>query len=235
MTRTEHDSPTDGPVGPARLGPARRGTGSRAVGFDLDLTLVDTRARILASAVAAFAELGADVPAERIVPHLGIPLADKVAALSPQLDVEAFVTAYREHYHRDGAPSAPAMPGARDALEAVRAHGDRTLVVTAKIDWMGTQAIAAAGLEPWVDALHGDRFAAAKSQALLQEGAWVYVGDHPGDMAAARGADAVAVAVTTGAHDAASLRAAGADVVLPSLTDFARWYDDAAGAATARD
>ena len=66
MTRTEHDSPTDGPVGPARLGPARRGTGSRAVGFDLDLTLVDTRARILASAVAAFAELGADVPAERI-------------------------------------------------------------------------------------------------------------------------------------------------------------------------
>ena len=120
---------------------ARREVGSRAVGFDLDLTLVDTRARILASAVAAFAALGARVPAELIVPHLGVPLADKVAALSPGLDVNAFVTAYRELYHRDDAPAAPAMPGAVAALAAVRRHGDRALVVTAKVDWMGRAAV----------------------------------------------------------------------------------------------
>lgn len=185
---------------------------------------MDTRARILASAVAAFADLGAHVPVELVVPHLGIPLADKVAALQPGLDVPAFVDAYRDHYHRDGAPPAPAMPGARTALEAVRAHGDRTLVVTAKVHWMGRRAAEEAGLLPYLDAVHGDRFAAAKSQALVQEGAWVYVGDHPGDMLAAHGAGALAVAVTTGAHDEDAMRAAGADVVLASLTDFAPWY-----------
>lgn len=205
---------------------ARREVGSRAVGFDLDLTLVDTRARILTSAVAAFAALGARVPAELIVPHLGVPLADKVAALSPGLDVNAFVTAYRELYHRDDAPAAPAMPGAVAALEAVRRHGDRALVVTAKVDWMGRAAVTEAGLAAHVDTLHGDRFAAQKSAALREEGAWVYVGDHPGDVLAARGADALAVAVTTGAHDEQALRAAGADVVLRSLTEFATWYDE---------
>lgn len=208
------------------LAGARREVTSRAVGFDLGLTLVDTRARILTSAVAAFDALGARVPAELIAPHLGVPLADKVAALSPGLDVDAFVTAYRELYHRDDAPAAPAMPGAVAALEAVRRHGDRVLVVTAKVEWMGRAAVTEAGLAPHIDALHGDRFAAQKSAALREEGAWVYVGDHPGDVLAARGADALAVAVTTGAHDEQALRAAGADVVLRSLTEFATWYEE---------
>lgn len=204
----------------------RREVTSRAVGFDLGLTLVDTRARILTSAVAAFDALGARVPAELIAPHLGVPLADKVAALSPGLDVDAFVTAYRELYHRDDAPAAPAMPGAVAALEAVRRHGDRVLVVTAKVEWMGRAAVTEAGLAPHIDALHGDRFAAQKSAALREEGAWMYVGDHPGDVLAARGADALAVAVTTRAHDEQALRAAGADVVLRSLTEFATWYEE---------
>ncbi|WP_245642746.1 HAD family hydrolase [Piscicoccus intestinalis] len=208
------------------LAGARREVTSRAVGFDLGLTLVDTRARILTSAVAAFDALGARVPAELIAPHLGVPLADKVAALSPGLDVDAFVTAYRELYHRDDAPAAPAMPGAVAALEAVRRHGDRVLVVTAKVEWMGRAAVTEAGLAPHIDALHGDRFAAQKSAALREEGAWMYVGDHPGDVLAARGADALAVAVTTGAHDEQALRAAGADVVLRSLTEFATWYEE---------
>lgn len=55
------------------LAGARREVTSRAVGFDLGLTLVDTRARILTSAVAAFDALGARVPAELIAPHLGVP------------------------------------------------------------------------------------------------------------------------------------------------------------------
>ena len=45
-------------------------------------------------------------------------------------------------------------------------------------------------------------------------------------MLAARGADALAVAVTTRAHDEQALRAAGADVVLRSLTEFATWYEE---------
>ena len=196
----------------------------RVVGFDLDLTLVDTRARILHSTMAAFADFDVPMEESRIVPHLGIPLADKVAALAPHLQAAPFVAAYRDHYHRDGAPYAPATPGALEALEAIHALGDRSVVVTAKVEWMGRDALADAGLLPRLDAVHGDLFAAQKSGALREEGAWVYVGDHPGDMQAAHGAGAIAVGVTTGANDEAALRRAGADVVLASLQEFRAWY-----------
>lgn len=99
--------------------------------------------------------------------------------------------------------------------------------MTAKIGWMGERAVADAGLSDYLAAVHGDLFATAKADALLAEGAWVYVGDHPGDVAAAQAANAIAVAVATGAHDESALRAAGADVVLTSLNDFAAWYNQA--------
>ncbi|WP_226346194.1 HAD family hydrolase [Agilicoccus flavus] len=197
----------------------------RTVGFDIDLTLVDTRERILRSVVAGFGDVGVTTTADAVVPHLGIPLAHKVAALAPGTDVDAFVAAYRRHYHAPDAPPSPALPGARAALEAVVARGDRVVVVSAKIDAMATAAVQEAGLGDLVAAVHGGAFAAGKSVPLRAEGAWVYVGDHPADVEAARGADAVAVAVATGSTDAAGLHAAGADVVLPDLRDFPAAYD----------
>lgn len=196
----------------------------RVVGFDLDLTLVDTRARILQATVAAFADFDVAMDPALVAPHLGIPLADKVAALAPHLEAAPFVAAYREHYYRGDAPHAPATPGASQALDAIHAAGDRAVVVTAKVEWMGRDALADAELLSRVDAVHGDLFAAQKSVALLREGAWAYVGDHPGDMQAARGAGAIAVGVTTGANDERALRRAGADVVLAGLSDFPVWY-----------
>ena len=84
-------------------------------------------------------------------------------------------------------------------------------------------SLAEAGLDELVDAVHGELFAAEKATALLAEGATVYVGDHPGDMAAAEAAGAYALGVATGANDEAALKAAGADEVLASLEDFPGW------------
>jgi phosphoglycolate phosphatase-like HAD superfamily hydrolase len=50
----------------------------------------------------------------------------------------------------------------------------------------------------------------------------VYIGDTPVDVAAARAAGMGAVAVLTGAGDAAQLAAAGADWILPSLDALGR-------------
>jgi len=50
------------------------------------------------------------------------------------------------------------------------------------------------------------------------------VGDTPSDMVGARVADAVAVGVTSGPHDADELISAGADVVLESLVEFRPWF-----------
>lgn len=76
------------------------------------------------------------------------------------------------------------------------------------------------------DVVVGGLFAAEKGVRLAAAGAQVYVGDHPGDIEAARVAGAVAVAVTTGPHDIAQLEACGPDVVLPDLTGFPAWLAD---------
>ena len=49
------------------------------------------------------------------------------------------------------------------------------------------------------------------------------MGDHIGDVTAARAADAMAVAVATGPNSAEDLAASGADVVLPDLSRFPAW------------
>ncbi|GAB7043668.1 MULTISPECIES: haloacid dehalogenase-like hydrolase [Catenuloplanes] len=53
----------------------------------------------------------------------------------------------------------------------------------------------------------------------------ILIGDTPLDVAAAHAAGAAAIAVATGRYTAAELRAAGAAVVLPDLTDTARLVD----------
>ena len=115
------------------------------------------------------------------------------------------------------------MPGAVDALRCVRSAGGRTVVVSAKFTPAVHNALAEAGLTELVDVVYGELFAQDKATALIAEGASIYVGDHPGDIAAAQAANAYAVGVTTGANDEAALLAAGADFVLPDLHTFVDW------------
>ncbi|HLL35090.1 MAG TPA: HAD hydrolase-like protein, partial [Streptomyces sp.] len=68
-----------------------------------------------------------------------------------------------------------------------------------------------------------DLWAEAKAVALREHGAGVYVGDHLGDIRAARAAGALSVTVATGPFGADELRAAGTDVVLAGLTAFPEW------------
>jgi phosphoglycolate phosphatase len=79
----------------------------------------------------------------------------------------------------------------------------------------------ALGIE--VAAVVGDVWSTGKAPALRELGAEVYVGDHIGDVTAARAADAMAVAVATGPNSAEDLAASGADVVLPDLSRFPAW------------
>ncbi len=198
-------------------------TAPLTVGFDLDLTLVDSHERIISAYIRALRDLGVEVSSHDLVPHLGIPLTHTAAAVAPAVDADALVLRYRHYYDEPDAPRTLAMPGAADALRCVRAAGGRTVVVSAKFIPAVHKALAEAGLTDLVDVVYGELFAADKASALIAEGASVYVGDHPGDMAAANAAHAYAVAVTSGANDEDALRAAGAAVTLTNLQAFAPW------------
>jgi phosphoglycolate phosphatase len=191
------------------------------VGFDLDMTLVDSRPGIATTLRAITAETGVSIDAELVVSRLGPMLEDEMALWFPEAEVRLVSDRYRELYVELGVPGTELLPGAADAVAAVRAAGGRSLVVTAKHEPNAHLCLVHVGLE--VDAVVGSRHGPGKSDALLEHGARVYVGDTPPDMVAARAAGAVGVGVTTGPHGAGALVEAGADVVLESLTQFPQW------------
>ncbi|MFE5907564.1 HAD family hydrolase [Streptomyces wedmorensis] len=193
------------------------------VGFDLDLTLLDTRPGIKATWTAFSAETGVPIDADLVVSRLGPPLEQEIAHWFPADRVTEMTARYRALYPAYAIEPTFPMPGARDAIEAVREAGARTIVVTAKNGPHAELHFEHLGMEP--DAIVGGLWAEGKAEALRAHGAQVYVGDHVGDVRGARTAGAVSVAVATGPCTPEELREAGADVVLTDLTDFRAWWD----------
>ncbi|GHH03517.1 hydrolase [Streptomyces rubradiris] len=202
------------------------------VGFDLDMTLIDSRPGIRACYRALAERTGTFIDADLAVTRLGPPLVEELAHWFPLERVPEMADMYRAMYPSIAIAATTAMPGAREAVDAVRAAGGRTLVVTAKYEPNAKLHLAHLGIEP--DVVVGDLWAERKAQALREHGASVYVGDHVGDVRGARAAGAFSVAVATGPCPSEELGAAGADVVLAGLPAFPEWLDgyrEALGAA----
>ncbi len=197
------------------------------VGFDLDLTLIDPRPGMIDVFDRLRAEFGVPLDGEHFAANLGPPLPDVLRGYGfDEALVQRLVHRFRELYPDVVVPATRAMPGAEEALRAVRARGGRALVITGKYE--PNAALHLEALDWSVDRLAGDVFAAAKGEALIAERAGIYVGDHLGDIVGAKTAGAVAVGVATGPYDAAALTEAGADIVLGDLTEFPRVLAEAA-------
>ncbi|MEU9506959.1 haloacid dehalogenase-like hydrolase [Micromonospora sp. NPDC048170] len=188
------------------------------VGFDLDMTLVDSRPGIADTFRALTASTGVHVDAVAAVSRLGPPLRTEIARWFPPEQVDAAVRTYRELYPAYAITPTVPLPGAAAAIDAVRERGGRVLVVTAKLGRLARLHLGHLGLV--VDEVAGDLFAEEKATALRQHGATHYVGDHVADMVAAGAAGVPGIAVATGPCTVDELRAAGAEVVLDDLTGF---------------
>jgi uncharacterized protein len=188
------------------------------VGFDLDMTLIDTRRGVHSSMVQLALELGVPIDADLVVSRLGPPLESELAEWMPAEDVPAAADRFRELMAESGAANCVALPGAVDAVRAVRESGGRVVVVTAKSAALAAVSLGAVGIE--ADAVHGWLWSEGKGAALRDESASVYVGDHPHDVLGARIAGAHSVGVRTGGSEPTD-----ADVLLDDLTSFPQWYD----------
>lgn len=193
------------------------------VGFDLDMTLIDPRPGMVRVLDELAAETGLPLDGEYFAANLGPPLDHILRGFDvPEDLIPTLVARFRELYPEIVVPATVALPGAEEALAAVRAAGGRTLVVTGKYAPNAAKHLAALGWE--VDALVGELWAGGKAEALRDHGATIYVGDHVGDMVGAVTAGAYPVGVLTGPCDEEQLRTAGAELVLPDLTGFAPWF-----------
>jgi phosphoglycolate phosphatase len=192
------------------------------VGFDLDMTLIDSRAAILGSFAGVAADTGVAIDPAGVDRRLGIKLEDELAYWMPAEQIEPAMEIYRTHYRRLAAPLTRLLPGARESLAAVRATGARVVVITAKFESTARLSLDGLGLAP--DAVYGGVHGPEKATVLASLGAAVYVGDTPADIQAAVTAAARPVGVATGSFTGDELRAVGAVDVLASLTEFPALY-----------
>lgn len=199
----------------------------RLVIFDVDGTLVDSQADIVAAMDAAFAAQGLPAPARAAVLGIvGLSLPQAMARLAPEApaDVQArLVEAYKDSYMglraAKGPASSPLYPGARAMLDRLAGRDDLLLGVATGKSRRGLDAlIEAHGLrglfvtEQVADhhpsKPHPAMVLAALSETSVAAGDAVMVGDTTFDMDMARAAGVAGIGVAWGYHPARSLTAA---------------------------
>jgi phosphoglycolate phosphatase len=192
------------------------------VGFDLDMTLVDSRPGIRASMSALAEETGVPIDVDLVISRLGPKLEWEIGQWFPADQVDHMSERYRAHYwdHCVG-DGTILFGGARAAVKAVHDRGGHVIVITAKTELAASRCIGSVGLQ--VDAVVGHVHGDEKRDALIEHTAGIYVGDTVTDIKSALDASAIAVGVSTGPDDARKLLAAGADIVLESLEEFPAW------------
>ncbi|MCL1846469.1 MAG: HAD-IA family hydrolase [Coriobacteriia bacterium] len=194
----------------------------KAILFDLDGTLIDTKELILTSFRRAAEDvLGAAFPDERVQALIGIPLIEQARALAPD-HVDGLMAAYRTRNLELHDELIHYFEGTREMLEAFAEEGRRMAVVTSKRNQPAQEGLASFDLQGYFEFVSGleetDKHkpdpepllvAAARMGVPIQD--CVYVGDSPYDMRAALAAGSAAVAALWGMYTREELLDAGAE------------------------
>lgn len=200
--------------------------------FDLDGTVIDSGAIILASMRHAAREvLGEEPPDELLMAAVGGPgLEAQMHALAPDR-VEELVRVYRAHnepLHEELVCCA----GMDDVLVRLKDEGRRLGIVTAKRRATVELAFNVLPLEHLFDTVVGGDETArhkpdpeplllAAERLDVDPKECAYVGDSPFDIRAAQAADMDAIAVTWGGiHDRAKLEAEEPDAIVDSAEEL---------------
>jgi pyrophosphatase PpaX len=200
--------------------------------FDLDGTVVDSGAIILASMRHAMREvLGTEHSDEELMKAVGGPgLEAQMAAFAPDR-IEELVTVYRAH-NEPLHDELEACAGIEEVLLRLHEEGRRLGVVTAKRRSTVELAFAKVPLAHLFETVvGGDETTLHKPDpeplllAAKRMGAdpaeTAYVGDSPFDVAAAKAAGMFAIAVTWGRiHDRARLEEAEPDAIVDTAEEL---------------
>jgi len=200
--------------------------------FDLDGTVVDSGAIILASMRHATREvLGREYGDEELMQAVGGPgLEAQMAALAPDR-VDELVSAYRAH-NEPLHDELEACRGMLDVLEQLHDEGRRLGIVTAKRRSTVELAFARVPLEHLFETVVGgdeterhkpdpQPLLLAAERMHVDPAEAAYVGDSPFDMRAAKAAGMHAIGVTWGRiHDPALLEAEDPDAVVDTAEEL---------------
>lgn len=199
----------------------------RLVIFDVDGTLVDSQADIVAAMSHAFARAEREAPTrEAILSIVGLSLDRAIALLAPDLEAgmrDRMVEWYKDAYvalraEIGAAQSSPLYPGAREVLEALNAQPETLLgVATGKSRRGLDKLLEGHGLERMFitqqvsdhhpSKPHPSMIRAALSETGLEPHQAVMIGDTSFDMEMAAAAGVAGIGVGWGYHPRESLGA----------------------------
>ncbi len=194
--------------------------------FDVDGTLIDSQAEIMAAMTAAFADEGLELPARAAVLGIvGLSLDRAMAVLVPDAGEKrqtALVAGYKAAFNAartaHGAAVSPLYPGARAVLDLLLAAPDTLMGVATGKSQRGLDAmIEAHDLRRYFvtrqvadhhpSKPHPSMIRAAMAETGVAADSTVMVGDTVFDMDMAQAAGVRGIGVTWGYHAAADLRA----------------------------
>ena len=216
----------------------------RCVLFDLDGTLVDSRADIAAALDSALERHGfATVGLERAATFVGDGarmLVERAltAGGAPLSETDEVLASYLAEYRRCHLEQTRLYPGVRETLEELVARGARCGVVTNKPHEFSVSLLEHLGVAARLCSVVGgdtlpflkprpEPLLAALAACDATPEASAMVGDGEPDMRAGRAAGLFTVGVTYGFRDRETLEAAGADAVVDALVDLVPTLDAA--------
>ena len=204
--------------------------------FDIDGTLVDSRASILQAATEAARELGLLDPAyDRVRQIVGLSLPHALAVLEPgltALELERFTAAFRASFGRmfDAGHEEPLYPGAMETLRRLHRDGWRLSLATGQNRRGVARNLARTG---WAELFVSSHCAedgpgkpdpamlhAAMSAASADAASTVMVGDTAHDISMAVAAGVTPQGVAWGFHTPEEQIAAGAAHVATDFDDL---------------
>jgi pyrophosphatase PpaX len=199
--------------------------------FDLDGTVVDTVELIVDSfRYATSTVLGKVLPDESIIAGVGRPLYAQMESLSADHAQELY-DVYREYNHRRHDELIRGYDGIEEALDALKAAGRRTAIVTSKSRDTTEMAFRAVGLADRFDVVvtASDTTEHKPSPVPLRlclqrlratAAGSIYIGDSPFDIQAGAAAGMATAAVAWGVFGRDALLAAGPDFWLDEPRDL---------------
>jgi len=207
----------------------------KALLFDLDGTILDTREVILVSMQYAHSKvLGAEnLPSdEELLSLVGIPLREQMEHFSPDKYNE-LIEAYLDYNEEVQDEMLKDFPGTAETLASLREQGYRMTVVTSKRREPAIYGLERTGLLEYFELVFGaddtkehkpkpsPLLHAAEHMGVYPEDC-VYIGDSPYDMLAARAANMYAIGALWGMFSKESLIDAGAQILISHISELAK-------------
>jgi phosphoglycolate phosphatase-like HAD superfamily hydrolase len=198
------------------------------IGFDFDMTLVDTSNSLIAT-------LGEIFPDKNIMQDdnfsfqlNGLPLDQILLHFCHKENLHRFRKEFMTAYENIGIRESRLLSGSIPALEIVRQYGFEPVIISAKSKKNLTKLIRHFDLP--IKKVHADKHGIEKTKAMIAEKTILYIGDQESDVSAAHAVPIEALRITGNSE----VTETHAEWQIDNMSLFPHWFKAWVGISTSK-